>query len=33
MSEIKVKKITYLDTFPVRSAVLRQGKPIELAFF
>jgi predicted GNAT family N-acyltransferase len=33
MSEIKVKKITYLDTFPVRSAVLRQGKPIETCFF
>ena len=33
MSEIKVKKIKYLDTFPVRSAVLRQGKPIETCFF
>jgi predicted GNAT family N-acyltransferase len=33
MSEIKVKKITYLETFPVRSAVLRQGKPIETCFF
>ncbi len=33
MNEIKVKKITYLDTFPVRSAVLRQGKPIETCFF
>lgn len=33
MDEIKVKKITYLDTFPVRSAVLRQGKPIETCFF
>lgn len=33
MSEIKVKKITYLDTFPVRGAVLRQGKPIETCFF
>lgn len=33
MSEIKVKKITYLDTFPVRSVVLRQGKPIETCFF
>lgn len=33
MSEIKVKKITYSDTFPVRSAVLRQGKPIETCFF
>ena len=33
MSEIKVKKITCLDTFPVRSAVLRQGKPIETCFF
>ncbi|SEJ20689.1 GNAT family N-acetyltransferase [Flavobacterium terrigena] len=33
MGEIKIKKITYLDTFPVRSAVLRQGKPIETCFF
>jgi predicted GNAT family N-acyltransferase len=33
MNEIKIKKITYLDTFPVRSAVLRQGKPIETCFF
>lgn len=33
MSKIEVKKITYLDTFPVRSAVLRQGKPIETCFF
>lgn len=33
MTEIKVKKITYSDTFPVRSAVLRQGKPIETCFF
>jgi GNAT superfamily N-acetyltransferase len=33
MNEKKVKKITYLDTFPVRSAVLRQGKPIETCFF
>jgi predicted GNAT family N-acyltransferase len=33
MSKIKVKKITYLDTFPVRSAVLREGKPIETCFF
>lgn len=33
MSNIKIKKITYLDTFPVRSAVLRQGKPIETCFF
>ena len=33
MNEIKVKKISYLDTFPVRSAVLRQGKPIETCFF
>lgn len=33
MSKIIVKKITYLDTFPVRSAVLRQGKPIETCFF
>ncbi len=33
MSEIKVKKITYLDTFSVRGAVLRQGKPIETCFF
>lgn len=33
MNKINVKKITYLDTFPVRSAVLRQGKPIETCFF
>ncbi|MES2863500.1 MAG: GNAT family N-acetyltransferase [Bacteroidota bacterium] len=33
MSKINVKKILYLDTFPVRSAVLRQGKPIETCFF
>ena len=30
---VEVKKITYLDTFSVRSAVLRQGKPIETCFF
>lgn len=33
MGEIKVKKISYLETFPVRSAVLRKGKPIETCFF
>jgi predicted GNAT family N-acyltransferase len=33
MNKIEVKKITYLDTFPIRSAVLRQGKPIETCFF
>ncbi len=33
MNKIIVKKITYLDTFPIRSAVLRQGKPIETCFF
>jgi predicted GNAT family N-acyltransferase len=33
MNKIIVKKITYLDTFPVRSAVLRQGKPLETCFF
>ena len=33
MDKINVKKITYLETFPVRSAVLRQGKPIETCFF
>ena len=33
MRKVEVKKITYLDTFPVRSAVLRQGKPIETCFF
>jgi predicted GNAT family N-acyltransferase len=33
MNEKKIKKITYLDTFPIRSAVLRQGKPIETCFF
>lgn len=33
MKDIKIKKITYLETFPVRSAVLRQGKPIETCYF
>ena len=33
MSKIEVKKITYQETFPVRSSVLRQGKPIETCFF
>lgn len=33
MNKIEVKKITYSETFPVRSAVLRQGKPIETCFF
>ena len=33
MNKIKVKKISYFETFPVRSAVLRQGKPIETCFF
>lgn len=33
MNKIIVKKITYSDTFPIRSAVLRQGKPIETCFF
>lgn len=33
MSKIEVKKIKYSDTFPVRSAVLRKGKPIETCFF
>lgn len=33
MKDIKIKKITYLETFPVRSAVLRQGKPIETCHF
>ena len=33
MNNSIVKKITYLETFPVRSAVLRQGKPIETCFF
>jgi GNAT superfamily N-acetyltransferase len=33
MSKITIKKINYLDTFPVRSAVLRQGKPIETCSF
>lgn len=33
MSKIIVKKITFSDTFPVRSLVLRQGKPIETCFF
>lgn len=30
---MEVKKITYLETFPVRSEVLRKGKPIETCFF
>jgi GNAT superfamily N-acetyltransferase len=33
MNKIKINKIKYIDTFPVRSAVLRQGKPIESCFF
>lgn len=33
MDKISIKKINYLDTFPVRSAVLRQGKPIETCSF
>jgi GNAT superfamily N-acetyltransferase len=33
MNKIKINKIKYIDTFPVRSAVLRQGKPIETCFF
>ncbi len=33
MNKINIKKIAYLDTFPIRSAVLRQGKPIETCFF
>jgi len=30
---MEVRKITYLETFPVRSSVLRKGKPIETCFF
>jgi len=33
MNKITIKKINYLDTLPVRSAVLRQGKPMETCFF
>jgi GNAT superfamily N-acetyltransferase len=33
MNKITINKIKYIDTFPVRSAVLRQGKPIESCFF
>jgi GNAT superfamily N-acetyltransferase len=33
MNKITIKKINYLDTFPIRSAVLRQGKPMETCFF
>jgi GNAT superfamily N-acetyltransferase len=33
MKKIIFKEINYLDTFPVRSPVLRQGKPIETCFF
>ena len=33
MEKITFKEINYFDTFPVRSAVLRKGKPIETCFF
>ena len=33
MEKITLKEINYFDTFPVRSAVLRKGKPIETCFF
>ena len=33
MDKISIKKINYLDTFPVRSSGLRQGKPIETCSF
>lgn len=33
MSEIKIKKISYLDTFSIRNEILRPGKPIETCFF
>ena len=33
MDKISIKKINYFDTFPVRSSVLRQGKPIETCSF
>jgi GNAT superfamily N-acetyltransferase len=33
MDKITIKEINYLDTFLVRSPMLRQGKPIETCFF
>lgn len=33
MNNIEVKKIKFSDTFSIRSAVLRPGKPIESCFF
>lgn len=33
MNKITIKKINFLETFPIRSAVLRQGKPMETCFF
>ena len=33
MSKIEVRKITYSETFSVRSTVLRPGKPITTCFF
>ena len=33
MSNIKIKKISHLETIQVRSKVLRKGKPIESCFF
>lgn len=33
MNALKIKKITYLETFSVRSEVLRKGKPIETCYF
>jgi GNAT superfamily N-acetyltransferase len=33
MNKITIKKINFLETFPIRSAVLRQGKPMETCAF
>ena len=33
MNALKIKKITYLETFSVRSEVLRKSKPIETCYF
>lgn len=33
MNKITIKKINFLETFPIRSAVLRQGKPMETCSF
>ncbi len=30
---IKINKISYIETYPIRHAILRAGKPIETCFF